>query len=214
MLITSYVDEKGNLQLMKNPFGYCVRGYHPSLQVTSSTSNHIQIHVLESDQIERNEVSVLNSSKLSENIQQFLDMEGLGVQTTPKCGGCICGTCSLGNRNCTLKEERELHLISDGLTLDEREKKWTVRYPWIRSPRLLPNNYLSALSRMKSVERRLTKRGIDYCSQYNNAIQDMIDRNVARALTTEELEEQHIVYYLPHHEVVKQNSSSKYQCWL
>lgn len=208
-LLPQKIDERDNLQLMQNMFGYCVRGHHPMIAMTPSQSNHVQIHLLRHLQVDRGDVCVLKASRLSDDIEKFLDIDSLGVQTKPKCGGCKCGTCSLGNRNCTLKEERELQLIKEGLTLDKDQKRWTVSYPWIKSPYLLPNNYHYALARMRAVERRLSKKGHEYVQMYNAGLQDMIDRGAARALTNEELEIEHdYVYYLPHHEVFKPSSST------
>ena len=50
-------------------------------------------------------------------------------------------------------------MISKGLTLNRKENYWTVKYPWIKDPGLLPNNYSAAAARLYSAERRLSKMG-------------------------------------------------------
>ena len=135
---------------------------------------------------------------------KFIDLESLGTDFSPKCRACMCGKCSLENRSCTKKEEQELKMIADGLTLDEEKKEWTVQYPWNKSSMLLPNNYAAVYARLRSMEKRLLKNGQQYIMNYNREIQDMIDRNVARKITEEELCKYCVgVHYIPHHEVLK-----------
>ncbi|XP_045127641.1 uncharacterized protein LOC123514085 [Portunus trituberculatus] len=143
------------------------------------------------------------------NLEKFFEIEGLGTYCVPKCGGCKCGSCTPGDKNYNLKEERELALISAGLNHDPDEKCWTVKYPWIREPEDLPNNVSVAVARLKSTEKRLSKLGTHYCGLYNDQIQDMVNRGVARRLSIKELNNyEGPVHYIHHHEVLKPSSSS------
>ncbi|XP_045110007.1 uncharacterized protein LOC123503946 [Portunus trituberculatus] len=147
--------------------------------------------------------------KLKMNLEKFFEIEGLGTYCVPKCGGCKCGSCTPGDKNYNLKEERELALISAGLNHDPDEKCWTVKYPWIREPEDLPNNVSVAVARLKSTEKRLSKLGTHYCGLYNDQIQDMVNRGVARRLSIKELNNyEGPVHYIHHHEVLKPSSSS------
>ena len=65
-------------------------------------------------------------------IEDFYNIENLGINCTPRCGGCKCGKCALGSNNYTLKEERELKLIEKGLQYDEQDSCWIAEYPWIK----------------------------------------------------------------------------------
>jgi len=89
------------------------------------------------------------------SIDDFYKNENLGVECTPKCGGCKCGECPAGGKQYTLKEERELALIENNLTLNEGI--WTATYPRIKNPNNLPNNYGAAFARLVNTERRLSK---------------------------------------------------------
>ena len=200
---------KGDLQLMKNQFGNCIRGHHPLLTSQSNGMNNFQIHLSEGNKIERGGLGILSCCQLGEAIQKFMDVESLGLQAVPKCGACKCGMCTLGNNSCTIKEQQELRLISEGLKLNTERKEWTVKYHWRKPPELLPNNYSSVLCRLKSSERRLKKKGSTYCEKYNQQIKDMIDRNVACRVSEKEMQQyQGPIHYIPHHEVIKPGSSS------
>ncbi|KAK3089754.1 hypothetical protein FSP39_006215 [Pinctada imbricata] len=202
------VDNVGNLQLLQNQFGYCLRGSHEKLQI-SATSNQIQINHFTGFSSELNSVHVVDTETLQEKFDHFFDIESLGTYSTPRCGGCKCGNCGPGSGNFTLEEEKELHLIENGLSFDDKNKCWVISYPWKRNPNDLPNNIKSAVGRMKSTEQRIKKMGSEYTIQYQRQIEDMLDRQVARKLSFKEMHE-HIgpIHYIPHHEVLKPESLS------
>ena len=106
-------------------------------------------------------------------------------------------------------EEKELTLIEDGLSLDRDKKQWAVRYPWIKDPSQLPNNYIAALGRLKSLERRLMNAESNFVTMYNDQIKDLVSRGVARKLTENEAASyEGPVHYFPHREVLKPDSAS------
>ena len=83
-----------------------------------------------------------------------------------------------------------------------------ARYPWIRSPSDLPNNKVAAMVMLKSTERRLA-RDAEHARLYKEQMNDMINRTVARKLTQSEMQAYDgPVYYISHHEVFKDGSSS------
>jgi len=183
------IKSKGHLLLLQNKFGKCLGGAHLMVK-------------------ERTKVIVQNVqiSHASISIEEFFSNESLGVSCTPKCGGCRCGECPIGSKQYTLQQERELALIEDGLS--HTNDKWTSRYPWLRDPAELPDNYTAASSMLKSLERRLMKNA-NHKQIYKDQIQDMIDRNVAEKIEKDEMLSYHgPVYYLSHHEVLKPDSES------
>jgi len=183
------IKSRGHLLLLQNKFGKCLGGAHQLVEEkTKMIVQNVQI------------------SHASVSIEEFFSNESLGVSCTPKCGSCRCGECPLGSKQYSLQEERELALIESGLSHEEGQ--WTATYPWIRDPKELPDNYTSALSMMKSLERRLTKH-TEHSQVYQDQIQDMIDRGVAEKLDQDELSTYTgPVYYLSHHEVLKPDSES------
>ena len=183
----------GHLLLLSNQFGRCIGGTHPILKGINEKSlignmynNHIKIA----------------------RIEDFYNMENLGIQCKPRCGGCKCGRCSLGSNAYTIKEEKELALIEKNLSHDTKEKFWTAEYPWIRDPFDLPDNRRAAFGMLMSTEKRLSKNK-KHAETYQQQIQDMIDRDVARKLTQEELQKyKGPIHYISHHEVLKPDSKS------
>ena len=182
-LMPEVISSVGNLQLMQSMFGYCIRGSHPLIKFHSPGNNVFGVrisHIACSSNL--SDLRVEDNFKLKLNLEKFFEIEGLGTYCVPKCGGCKCGSCTPGDKNYNLKEERELALISTGLNHDPDEKCWTVKYPWIREPEDLPNNVSVAVARLKSTEKRLSKLGTHYCGLYNDQIQDMVNRGVARRM--------------------------------
>ena len=183
----------GHLLLLRNQFGRCIGGTPPVLNGINEKSlignmyaNHVKIA----------------------RIEDFYNMENLGIQCKPRCGGCKCGRCSLGSNAYTIKEEKELALIEKNLSHNAKEKFWTAEYPWIRDPFDLPDNRRAAFGMLISTEKRLSKNE-KHAETYQQQIQDMIDRDVTRKLTQEELQKyKGPVHYISHHEVLKPDSKS------
>ena len=210
-LLPEKVAEGGNLQLMKNQFGYCLRGKHELIDRTQHSSNTVRIHftsgIISSQQ--NNDVMIENKPLVQKDLSKFFEIESIGTECLPKCGGCKCGKCPTGGKQYTIRDERELTLIDRGLTHDNESNTWMASYPWIRNPYDLKNNYANAKARLESLEKRLWRNGQEYVAQYCSQIKDMIDREVARKLTREEIESYTgPVYYLPHHEVQKPDSKT------
>ncbi|VDI29025.1 Hypothetical predicted protein [Mytilus galloprovincialis] len=100
-------------------------------------------------------------------------------------------------------------MIRNGLHYDSESQKWEASYPWKRSPSELPNNVNSAKAKLLSTEKRLHKMGQEYSESYQNQIEDMVKRNVARKLTETEIQQyEGPVHYVHHHEVLKPESKS------
>ena len=83
---------KGHLLLLRNQFGKCLGGKHPSIQETNPKNKltDAQVHHV-----------------AAVSVEDFYNMEGLGVACSPRCGGCKCGKCPIGTSDYTLQEERE-----------------------------------------------------------------------------------------------------------
>ena len=132
----------GHLLLLRNQFGRCLGGTHPVLKVINEKSLIGTMHG--------------HHVKMAK-IEDFYNMENLGIQCKPRCGGYKCGRCSLGSNTYTIKEEKELALIEKNLSYDAKGKFWTAEYPWIRDPFDLPDNRRSAFGMIISTEKRLSK---------------------------------------------------------
>ena len=78
----------------------------------------------------------------------------------------------------TLREEAELKLIEKGLEFDQRNKRWSASYPWVKDPASLPHNRYIACATLKATEKRLSKNPL-HAKLYNSQIHDMIERKAA-----------------------------------
>ena len=187
----------GHLVLLKNRFGRCVGGTHPLLKEVYMTHNLRNAKV--------------NTIVGKVNIGDFYNIEALGVQCKPRCGGCKCGKCSLGAKDYTIQEERELEFIERNLTFNSEDNTWTAEYPWIKNPNDLPDNRKVAMAKLAATERRLRKNA-DHAKVYDEQIKDILARNVARKLSKEEHNKltNYIgpTHYIAHHEVLKPESKS------
>ena len=172
--------------------GRCVGGTHPVLKGIN----------------EKSLIGTMAHHVEMAKIEDFYNMDNLGIQCKPRRDGCKCGRYSLGSNTYTVKEEKELVLIEKNLSHDAKEKFWTTEYPWIGDPFDLPDNRRAAFGMLISTGKRLSKNK-KHAEIYQQQIQDMIDRDVARKLTREELQKyKGPAHYISHHEVLKPDSKS------
>ena len=82
-----------------------------------------------------------------------------------------------------LQEQAEQKIIEESCTLEN--KRWTVKYPWKKNPKDLPNNYAQVVKRMESTERRLLSNP-DHAKSYNRPIKEMEEMEFSRKLTKKE----------------------------
>ena len=182
-----------HLLLLKNRFGRCIGGTHPLIKETSMKPN-------------LSDVKVLNVMKA--NVEDFYNIENLGIECKPRCGGCKCGRCPIGSKEYSIKEERELDLIDKNLEYDYQDGRWIAEYPWIKNPSALPDNRRVAVATLISTEKRLLKNP-QHAKIYDMQIKDMVARDVARKLSKEELNSyKGPIHYISHHEVLKPDSKS------
>ena len=184
------IKSSGHLLVMENRFGKCLGGSHSVLiEKTQKLVKHVVIHHAKNIEIEK-----------------FFDIEGLGIECSPKCGSCRCGKCPLGGKDYTIKEERELELIESGLI--RKPTHWEAKYPWIKDPKTLADNYHVAHGMLKSTEKRLM-RDKERAAVYQEQMEDMLNRGVASKLDPSEIAAyQGPVQYISHHEVINSKSSS------
>ena len=106
----------------------------------------------------------------------------------------------------TAEEQKGLKLIEESCNLEG--KKWTMSYPWKKSPELLPDNYSQVLKKMGSTERRLSKQPA-HAKSYDEQMQEMERMQFARKLTKDEIEEwKGPVHYVAHHAVIRPETKS------
>ena len=207
-LFPNIIDTKDNLQLMISAFGYVLRGSHPSITVNEVYS-HVSVRIYHIRVNDLNNITFSCNASIKDELGKFFTIESMGVSGEPKCGSCRCGNCISGNQNCSLKEERELMIIQQGLSYDHINQKWSCKYPWIKDPYCLPNNYSQAKAMLCSTEKRLMKRGDEYCKAYQTEMENNRVRGVARKLSREERNNyKGPIFYIPHTEVLKPDSKS------
>ena len=120
-LMPDKIAEVGNIQLMENQFGLCLRGTHPLLKIEGDVcSNHAAVNCnLLSASIEQGHVHSIQLSKMNNLVKDFMEIEGLGIKVTPLCGNCKYGKCISAAKEYTIKEERKMKMIDASLQFNE-----------------------------------------------------------------------------------------------
>ena len=147
--------------------------------------------------------SIGNESK----IERFITGEELGTTVDPKCGSCRCGKCPQIGYSYSFLEEQELNMIVSGLKYNEQCKHWVTSYPWLVDPKKLPNNIAPNKSRLFKLERSL-QQDPEKAAAYEEQINDMIQRGVARLISEQEIKEWDGPFFYIHHLAVLNPKSS------
>ena len=99
----------GHLLLLRNQFGKFLGGKHPGIRETHPKNEltNVQVHHV-----------------AAVNVEDFYNIEGLGIAYSPRGGNCKCGKFPIGSSDYTLKEERELNLIEmdSRIPMDKKPK--------------------------------------------------------------------------------------------
>ena len=201
----------GNVQLLNNQFGYCVReSFRTTKAMASGERERKQVRIYHINITPHLDIIRAEPSNgIAEDQEQFFKVEALGTSCSPKCGGCRCGKCSPGMADYTLKQKSELALIQPGLKYDGKDLSFTISYPFIKDPVNLPNSVNIARAKLRSTDRRLGKLSSDFQQAYQSQIMDMEQRGNSRKLTDEEmLKYKGSVSYIHYHQVFKPNSVS------
>ena len=155
-LLPDKIDQIGNLQLMYGPLGHCLRGAHHLIEFENNCADSSSARVY------LTHMSCLN---VKQEIGKFFELESIGTLPNINCESCDRDNDELA---ITIKQNKELKMIKEGLHYNAMENQWYVHYPWIKDVQLLPNNYTSAFGQLKSLEKRLLKQPKDvalYCDQ-------------------------------------------------
>jgi hypothetical protein len=219
-----------NLSIMNGALGICLQGAHPDLiEETRYDTNlakkihdvnvkvetyktrldsHPEFHPNHTGECSVKVSSSYSHRKDESQVENFIQGEELATEISPQCGGCRCNKCPTVGHTYSFKEEQELKLIQENLEYDEVNQRWITSYPWLVDPQRLPDNYHTALATLERTERTL-KKDDQWAKTYKSQMDDMVDRGVARKLSSEEVKSWNgPVFYISHLAVVNPHSNS------
>ena len=136
-------------------------------------------------------LTVVENSGLTKSLKRFWELESIGIAETE-------------NTVISRKEEVAVADFSRGLKFDG--KNYEVRLPWKRDPPKLESNYMQAIRRLGSIERRLRHDPVK-AKAYNSAINDYVEKGFAEVVPNENGEDR-TVRYLPHHAVFRDDKTT------
>ena len=166
------------------------------------------------------EATVLTKSLLCNASRDFLNYfkeENIGADCNPRCGNCICGSCSLDGKSMSIKEEKEYELIRSNLqydavgTVDDPGPFWRSSLPWTLDRRNLGNNRSVVLGTLNATLRKLNKDPA-WRQCYEDQLKVLLDQGFARKVSQEELDSWvnsgKKAYYISHQCVVVPENKS------
>ncbi|CAB4007182.1 Hypothetical predicted protein [Paramuricea clavata] len=131
------------------------------------------------------------------DMERFYQFETLGVQAV----NYPCPKSAL-----SLDEKRAMELMERSCKLDDN--RYVIGLPWNRDKNLLPDNRSLAETRLRSLEKSLSKND-QKAKMYDQALMQYAENNWAIPLSEEDLKvDRKPVYYLPHHGVYRPDKKS------
>ena len=94
-LLLRVVQTNKGLQLLKNQFGFSIRGRHEeNYGIRSNSGNHVlvRIHKLSSS-VNLNEISIESTDILKNKLDKLFAIEETGIKCDPQCIRCMCRGC-------------------------------------------------------------------------------------------------------------------------
>ena len=128
---------------------------------------------------------------------EFYEFETLGVQAV---------NCSCPKPALSLDDKRAMELMGQSCKLEN--DRYVIGLPWKKDKSLLPDNRPLAETRLRSLEKSLSKNN-EKARMYDEVISQYTANNWAIPLSEEDLKaDTKPVYYLPHHEVYRPDKKS------
>ncbi len=176
-----------------------VRGDNPVL--VGTTLGYVLLGQLPAEKTQavvyRNEVKM--DIKLSRQVEDYFLMENLGVDSHKT------------SKLLSLEDQRALKIIASGTRRIEDEKAFISAMPWKCESPHLPDNRETAVQRLHSLEKKLSKQPALYI-KYREAISDDIRKGYIRELTEEEDKvPSPVKWFLPHWNVVHKKKADKFR---
>ena len=219
------VDAVGNLKALRNRFGsgWVIGGCHAKLKTAplrvsaqAATARLARVTVVPDIEVTEIEVDPSGIDPTFAKIQvdqtltpDFWESDSMGVLPPRKCAKCRqCaekGDCSEAHYLLTMKEEAELKLISDKVTVENGEVH--VEYPFIKNPSCLPNNRKVAVKIADKLWSSLERDNL--LLAYHEEIKKYIERGTFVKLSKDEIDSyQGPHQYITHHGVLKESVST------
>ena len=136
-------------------------------------------------------LTVVENSGLTKSLKRFWELESIGIAET---------------ENTVVSREEEVAVADFNRGLKFDGKNYEVRLPWKRDPPKLESNYMQAVRRLESIERRLRHDPVK-AKVYNSAINEYVEKGFAEVVPNEN-DEDRTVRYLPHHAVFRDDKTT------
>lgn len=172
---------EGSLSAVKTDFGWTLHGPIPQMaSVVSCTT----VAVLRTGVLEQ-------MSNLSNELRAFWELESLGISANE---------CAQGGE----EEKVRKDFIS---SLDLVNGRYEVNLPWKTLDRHMESNEAIARQRLDKLMRRLGSNN-ERLSEYDTAIRSYLREGFAEKVPEAEIDTSDRVYYMPHRDVLRPNSST------
>ena len=191
----------GGMRLVSGPLGKVFGGSCPELRfnqvsfacplVTAQVDNVCPIRST-TMKCEVRQAIYTTPLKTDREILNFFNEEQIGVHCTPRCGDCRCGTCAIGSKQMSIKDEMDyekfkslMYLDSEG-TVDDPGPYWRTGFPWTIEPKDMIDNKAVVAAVMNATKRKLSKNP-EWREVYESQLKTVVEKGFAREVSIDEI---------------------------
>ncbi|CAH0721747.1 unnamed protein product, partial [Brenthis ino] len=124
----------------------------------------------------------------TDDVKRLWDLESIGIVDSPKCS----------------RDEEAIKQFNK--TIQYKDNRYYVKWPWAEYPPNLPNNLGLAYGRLSNLLKRLDNLTI---KSYDKVIQEQLQNGVIEIVKNASFSLSHPVHYLPHHCVYNRDKPNK-----
>ncbi|CAH0721448.1 unnamed protein product, partial [Brenthis ino] len=124
----------------------------------------------------------------TDDVKRLWDLESIGIVDSPKCS----------------RDEEAIKQFNK--TIQYKDNRYYVKWPWAEYPPNLPNNLGLAYGRLNNLLKRLDNLTI---KSYDKVIQEQLQNGVIEIVKNASFSLSHPVHYLPHHCVYNRDKPNK-----
>lgn len=175
-----------DLFLVNSDFGWVWSG-----QIREIVDSSDQLTVLtyfQSDGIIDNKLNEPDLPLKIDDVKRLWDLESIGITDSPK----------------STRDEEAIKQFNE--TVQYKDSRYHVQWPWTESLPSLPKNLGLAWGRLNSLLKRLDNTEL---KAYDQVIQEQLQNGIIEKVPDSTIPQKHTVHYLPHHCVLSRDRSKK-----
>ena len=185
---TKRIEVTNTLYLLGSKFGWILTGRVPSSEdVNDEMAMFTDSRRIVQDKLIYHEDEIIEN-QIEPKMDEFWKLECIGIKETPE----------------ETTDDQVLNDFND--TVEKRNGRYHVKWPWKSENPELPDNYGLAYGRLKSTIKHM-RENKELLEAYDKIIKTQLEKGMIEPIENEQ-NQKNLVHYIPHHAVIKPNNAT------